>query len=140
MKFAQRLQRLDLSPPHAGILGQLRRSSGMSQQDLAEALGVHPSRMVTIVDELETKGLVERRPNPDDRRVYALAMTAAGEKTLRDINKLSAEHQETLCAALDAEEREKLAQLLERVAKQQGLRAGVHPGFGRLARRGRTGS
>ena len=137
MKFAERLERLDLSPPHAGLLGMLRRSGGKSQQDVAESLGMHPSRMVAIVDELENKGLLERRANPDDRRVYALFLTPAGEKALRDIARLNGEHLEALCAALDASEREQLASLLSRIAREQGLRAGVHPAFARLGRKGK---
>jgi len=137
MKFAERLEPLGLSPPHAGILGMLRRSAGMSQQDLAEGLGMHPSRMVTILDELETKGLVERRGNPDDRRVYALHVTPSGEKALREIGRINAEHTEALSASLNASERDQLTRLLSRVAVEQGLRPGVHPGFSRLGRKGR---
>jgi DNA-binding MarR family transcriptional regulator len=138
MKFADRLERLGLSPPHAGILGLLRRSGGLSQQDVAERLGTHPSRMVTLVDELEQKGLIERLSNPDDRRVYALHLTPAGEKALRDLGRIHTEHLEALCAALDASEREQLAQLLQRIAEQQGLRPGVHPGFARMGRKTRA--
>jgi DNA-binding MarR family transcriptional regulator len=137
MKFAERLERLGLSPPHAGLLGMLRRSGGQSQQDVAEALGMHPSRMVALVDELESKGLIERRANPDDRRVYALFLTPAGEKALRDIGRVNAEHLEALCEALDTGERVELASLLSRIARQQGLRAGVHPGFARIGRKGK---
>lgn len=138
MKFAERLERLDLSPPHAGLLGMLRRSGGQSQQDLAESLGLHPSRMVALVDELEGKGLLERRANPDDRRVYALFLTPAGERALRDIARVNGEHLDALCAALDASERQQLASLLSRIAQEQGLRAGVHPGFARLGRKGKS--
>jgi DNA-binding MarR family transcriptional regulator len=137
IKFAERLEQLDLSPPHAGILGMLRRSAGQSQQDVAASLGLHPSRMVAVVDELESKGLVERRENPDDRRVYALFLTPAGEKALRDIGRLNGEHLESLCAALDDAEREQLGALLSRIAEEQGLRPGVHPGFARMGRKPR---
>lgn len=139
MRFAEKLERLELSPPHAGILGLLRRSAGQSQQDVAETLGMFPSRMVAFVDELEKKGLIERRSNPDDRRVYALFITAAGEKALREIGRVNAEHLESLCAGLDATEREQLAGLLERIARDNGLKPGVHPGFSRLGRKGRSG-
>jgi DNA-binding MarR family transcriptional regulator len=137
MKFAERLERLELSPPHVGLLGMLRRAGGQSQQDLAASLGMHPSRMVALIDELEHKGLLERRENPDDRRVYALFLTPAGEKALRDVGRVNAEHLEALCAALDSGERQVLAELLARIAKEQGLRPGVHPGFARLGRKGR---
>jgi DNA-binding MarR family transcriptional regulator len=119
-------------------LGMLRRSAGQSQQDLAGSLGMHPSRMVALIDELEHKGLLERRANPDDRRVYALFLTPAGEKALRDVGRVSAEHLEALCAALDDAERQRLRELLTRIANEQGLRPGVHPGFARIGRKGRA--
>ncbi len=50
-------------------------AAGQSQQAIAEAIGAPPSRMVAIVDELEQRGLIERRPHPSDRRVHALYLT-----------------------------------------------------------------
>jgi len=63
---------LRLSPPHAGILGVLRKSEGLSQQGLAEALHMHPSGLVAIIDELEERGLVKRQNSLEDRRTYEL--------------------------------------------------------------------
>jgi DNA-binding MarR family transcriptional regulator len=118
-----------------GILGVIDRSEGLSQQALCERLRVMPSRLVTLVDELEQRELVERRDNPDDRRTYALHLTERGRSTLKAIGRVAREHQEGLCAALTADEREQLATLLSRIADQQGLTPGVHPGFSRLGRK-----
>ena len=134
MKFAERLSPLGLTPPHAGILWALSSSGGSSQQSLAEHLGVLPSRLVALVDELESRGLVERRDNPEDRRSHALHLTEDGRSTLEAIGRTVRAHQESLCEALTATELEQLAALLFRIAEQQGLRRGVHPGFGRLGR------
>ena len=59
-QFAQPLAPLKLAPPHAGILRMLNRSSGFSQRELAIRLGMHASRLVGIVDEMESLGLVVR--------------------------------------------------------------------------------
>ena len=67
-RFADRLAPLGLKPPHAGILRALDRADGLSQQALGEALGTFPSRLVARLDELEERGLVERRDRPGDRR------------------------------------------------------------------------
>ncbi|PTL85693.1 MarR family winged helix-turn-helix transcriptional regulator [Vitiosangium sp. GDMCC 1.1324] len=134
-RFAERLQPLGLSPPHAGILRVLRGSAGLSQQELAVTLKLHPSRLVAIVDELETRGLVSRRENPNDRRTYALFLTETGEATLAEIGRIATEHEEALCASLNKTEREQLAQLLQRIAEEQGLTAGVHPGFSRMGKK-----
>jgi DNA-binding MarR family transcriptional regulator len=128
-QFAERLKIIDLAPSDAGILRLLRFAAGLSQQELAVKLGIHPSRMVAILDNLEKRGFVERRPNPDDRRLYSLHLTASGEETLGKIGKVAREHQEALLAALNAEERRTLGALLLRLADQQGLTRGVHPGY-----------
>ncbi len=132
MRFAQKLTPLNLAPPHVGILRALSESAGMSQQQLATLLGLHPSRLVSLVDDLEGKGLAERTESPDDRRTHALVLTEEGKKTLHEALRLAQKHQDDLCAALDAQEREQLGQLLEKIAQQQGLTPGVHPGFARM--------
>jgi DNA-binding MarR family transcriptional regulator len=134
-KFAERLAPLRLLPPHAGILGVLRKSGGLSQQGLAEVLHMHPSGLVAIIDELEERGLVKRHDSLDDRRTYELHLTNTGQAALRDIGHVGQEHNESLCAALSLREREQLTGFLQRIADEQGLTPGVHPGFSRLGRR-----
>jgi DNA-binding MarR family transcriptional regulator len=128
-RFAERLAPLGLTPPDTGILRLLRLTAGLSQQELAAKLGIHPSRLVALLDELEHKKLVQRQPNPDDRRQYSLRLTEKGAKTLEEIGNVAHQHQEALCAALSLEERDKLAELLRKIADQQGLTPGVHPGY-----------
>lgn len=128
-RFAERLATLNLTPPHAGILRRLNRTSGLSQREIASQLGMHASRLVGIVDEMEQLGLVVRESNPEDRRTYSLQITSKGREIMGEIAKISWQHNEALCAALSAEERVVLAGLLERIADQQGLMPGVHPGF-----------
>lgn len=132
-QFAERLSVLELAPADAGILRLLRVSAGLSQQELASKLRIHPSRLVAILDNLEKQGFVERRPNPDDRRLYSLHLTRKGEHLLEQIGKVAQEHQNALLSALSREERDQLAALLLRIADQQGLTRGVHPGYQRLA-------
>ena len=133
-RFAERLSALELSPADAGILRLLRMSSGISQQELSARLKIHPSRLVAILDNLERRGLVERRPNPDDRRLYSLHLAGDGGEILGRIGKVAREHQDALLATLSAEERGELARLLQKVADEQGLTRGVHPGYQRLGR------
>ena len=132
-QFAERLSPLKLTPPHAGILRRLAHSGGVSQRELAAQLGMHASRLVGVVDEMESLGLVVREGNTDDRRTYSLQITPKGRETLKEIGKISQQHNEALSTALSSEEREVLAGLLLRIADQQGLTRGVHPGFSRLS-------
>lgn len=128
-QFAERMKLIELAPADAGILRLLRVSAGLSQQELAGKLGIHPSRLVAMLDNLEKRGFVERRPNQDDRRLYSLHLTTDGEGTLGKIGKIAREHQEALLAALNDEERQLVGSLLLRIADQQGLTRGVHPGY-----------
>ncbi len=134
-KFAERLAELQLIPPDAGILRILGATPALTQQALATALGTQPGRLVALVDDLETKGLIERRENPDDRRSYALHITEMGRSTLEAIGRIGREHQQALLAALSEDEQRELAALLQRIADQQGLAPGVHPGYARLGGR-----
>jgi DNA-binding MarR family transcriptional regulator len=131
-KFAEHLSAINLSPPHAGILPVVHTSGGISQQALAEHLRILPSRLVVLIDELEERGMVERRADPADRRSYALHLTNKGRETMKAIGRVARDHQETLLVSLSTQERDLLASLLRRVADQQGLKPGVHPGFARL--------
>jgi len=136
-KFAERLTALDLSPPHAGILRVVSASGGISQQALADQLRILPSRLVILIDQLEERAMLERRADPADRRSYALHVTEKGSEALKSIGRLARDHQEALLVSLTTDERDVLASLLRRVADQQGLRPGVHPGFARLQMKGR---
>jgi len=131
-KFAERLSPLGLTPAHAGALRIINASAGSSQQDVAERLGMFPSRFVALVDELQERGLVQRLENSRDRRVYLLQLTARGKQILQSIGRVAREHQDALLTVLNQEEQRLLASLLMRVADQQGLQPGVHPGFARL--------
>ena len=133
-QFAERLKVLELAPADAGILRLLRFAAGLSQQELASKLQIHPSRLVAILDNLEKRGFVERRANPDDRRLYSLHLTEKGGEVLERIGKVAREHQDALLSALNKEERDELAALLLRIADQQGLVRGVHPGYQRLGK------
>jgi DNA-binding MarR family transcriptional regulator len=137
-KFAERLAELKLVPAHAGILRILGATPAITQQALATELGTLPSRLVALMDELESKGLLERRPHESDRRSYALHLTDAGQSTLQAIGRIAREHQQTLLADLSEEEQQQLAALLQRVADQQGLIPRVHPGYRSGERPGRS--
>jgi DNA-binding MarR family transcriptional regulator len=123
---------LGISPPHARILRLIAKTPSCNQQALAKSLGVLPSRMVILIDELTEKGLVERKRSQIDRRHSELALTIAGNKTLEKISKLAAEHEADLGAALTPEERNMLATLCRKIVAQQGLTPDVHPGYRRL--------
>lgn len=67
---------------HFGLMMLLAEHGPSSQQALARRLSVSPAMITQIVDDVETRGLVERRPNPGDRRSYLVTLTPAGKRTL----------------------------------------------------------
>ena len=126
--FGERLEPLGLEQRHAGMLVRVAQNDGRSQQAIAELLGVNPTRMVLLTDELERLGLVERRRNPADRRSHALYLTAAGTAMLARVREVTRAHEAAITADLSAAERDQLAALLRRLARDQGLAGRALPG------------
>ena len=134
-RFAEWLQPLGMTPPQAGILRMLARSGGLSQRDLANKLGIHPSRLVSLLDEMEMAGWLVREANAGDRRLYSLRLTAAGRERMAEVGRTARQHNEALCSALTVEERGQLEGFLDRIAEQQGLAPGAHPGYRSLRKK-----
>jgi len=132
--FGERLEPLGLEQRHAGMLVRLAENDGRSQQAIAELLGVNPTRMVFLTDELEKLGLVERRRNPADRRSHALYLTEAGTAMLARVREVTRAHEAAITIGLGAAERDQLAALLQHLARDQGLAGqalpGAHPRHG----------
>lgn len=128
-RYGERIGELELGRAHSGLLLAIARTPGQSQQALAAALGAPPTRLVALLDDLEARGAVQRRRNPDDRRYHAVYLTDTGRTLMRALARVSAAHEADLTAALDQAERDQLHTLLVRIAAQQHLRAGVHPGY-----------
>jgi DNA-binding MarR family transcriptional regulator len=78
--FAAAVAELDLSPSHARALHELDLERAISMRELAERLKSDPSNVTGLIDRLEARGLVERRPDPADRRIKGLALTSAGAR------------------------------------------------------------
>ena len=125
-RFMNALQPLELHPREFAVLRAVMANDGQSQQSLAERLHIPPSRMVAIVDELESRGLIERRPSPEDRRVRTLYVTKRGQNLLEDAFALAVEHEQSISSALSAKERAELLVLLNRIAGHLGLPGDAH--------------
>jgi DNA-binding MarR family transcriptional regulator len=95
-------------------------ADGMSQRELAQVLGLDPSQVVALVDELAVAGLVERRPDPTDRRTRLVVATPAGRRTRQ-----TAEAAVEPLRSLTEEEQGTLQRLLGRVVADAGSQAEV---------------
>ena len=130
--FEERLGGMKLKPHHAGLLRMLGSNPGLSQQELSEVFGIFPSRLVVLLDQLETRRLIERRNDPMDRRGHRLHLTNAGRKALTEIGRLTRELETDLCSALSDSEREILTGLLLRIVARQNITPAVHPAYRKL--------
>ena len=74
-----------------GILIWLDRLPGISQKELAELLEVEPITVARLIDRLEARGMVERRPDPRDRRIWRLHLSEPAHRVLLEINEQRAE-------------------------------------------------
>ena len=133
-QFTERLAPLGLEPRHAGVLFRLAANEGLSQQAIGELIGLNPTRMVFLVDELEQRGLVERRRNAADRRSYALHLTAQGREKLREVRASGSRHQDEIGGSLIRDERVQLTSLLRKLAAEQGITESDFPGIPPLPR------
>ncbi|HEY0813509.1 MAG TPA: MarR family transcriptional regulator [Pseudonocardia sp.] len=102
------------------VLAAAATGEAASQLALAQQLGVDRTVMTYLLDELETEGLVERRPDPADRRARRITLTSAGRERLCALERALRAAEEQLLEPLDAEERATLRTLLLRVATRTG--------------------
>jgi DNA-binding MarR family transcriptional regulator len=127
------LGELDLELREFGLLRLLAGSHGSSQRALGAMLQITPNRMVALVDGLESKGLIERRTHPEDRRAYTVTLTDAGSAALGRAIEAAIGVEREICAPLEATEREQLLSLLRKLAaagdESGGGFPGVHPGM-----------
>jgi DNA-binding MarR family transcriptional regulator len=127
-RFHQVLRPLELEPGEFALLRAVAASDGEPQNALAERLHISPSWMVAIVDELERRGLLERKPHARDRRVRNLHLTASGKKLLRQAERRAHQFDRRVTDPLSDAELQQLLELLQRVAAGLDLQPGAaHP-------------
>ena len=115
---------LHVSPSQSRALGELMRHGAMRPGVLAEHLHIAPRSATEVVDDLQERGLVERAPDPADRRRNIISLTAAGKRQLRRLDKRLAEAQDELMAPLSPGERQQLTELLSRLLDHHSGRPG----------------
>ena len=102
----------DLSPHQARALGVVVEREGVRLSDLAESLHIAPRSVTEVADGLQARGLVERTPDPGDRRAVILRPTAEGRRLRAEVGRARAEANEELLSRLPADDRATLARLL----------------------------
>jgi DNA-binding MarR family transcriptional regulator len=125
-RFHEVLRPLGLEPGEFALLRAVAASDGEAQNALAERLHISPSWMVAVVDQLEKRDLLERKPHARDRRVRNLHLTAAGKKLLKQAERQAHQFDRQVGAPLGEPELTQLLGLLDRVAAGLELEPGAH--------------
>ena len=99
------------------VLTFLRQFGPVSQQSLGEYVRIDRTTMVSLVDDLERKGFVERRRNPEDRRAYAIHITSSGREVQQRAEEVLERADDEFMAPLSRDEREQLRELLVRLVE-----------------------
>lgn len=103
------------------VLLALDRSSMRTQAALAAAIGADKTRIIRDLDELQQRGLIERRPDPDDRRVRLLAITDAGRTVKNALQEEIQRGEERWLGDLNAAERRTFLRVLVRLTLGETL-------------------
>jgi len=113
-RFEQRARAaaLGLTRAQAAVLAHLARQEGINQAQLAQHLELEPITLARLLDRLQAAGLVERRPDPKDRRAHLLYLTKAAYPLLDRIFALAAEVREDALAGVAEADRGRLLDLL----------------------------
>lgn len=114
--FIETFSRMKLRPAEFSVLAVIAETPGLKQSEIAEMLGVKRANFVALMDNLEKRGLAERRKAQTDRRSHSVHLTDDGARFVRKMTAMWAEHENRLIDRLGGtEERDRLIELLDRL-------------------------
>lgn len=115
--FIEETAEHDLTPVQFAALAAVARQPGLDQRTLARTIGFDTSTIAGVVDRLERRALMQRNPDPDDRRVRRLALTPDGHALLTAVLPAMRRAQDRILAPLQADDRRRFMQLLDRLVE-----------------------
>ena len=113
--FDVRLAELELNLTQASLVGYVAEFGATSQTRVADRLGIGRAAIGNVIDRLQARGLIERHPDPDDRRVWLVDVTAAGREVAERIAEVDAVLRADLRKGIGREERQALSWVLTRL-------------------------
>ena len=120
----QRARQFGISRAQWAVLIRIERNEGLKQSELAELLDLQPISLTRLLDRLADNGLIERRPDPNDRRANRLHLTPAAKPLLERLTDLGADMMETVLDGLDEKSIERMLKQL--VAVKDNLRRAIN--------------
>ena len=123
--FGEKVAQIGVRPKHCGLLGVVAGAPAMSQQEIGQSLGLVPSAVVTILDDLRLLDAIRRVDDPDDRRRYSVELTAKGQSLVLRAAQLAQEVDDTILGELSTAERRDFDRTLRKIAAGLGLSRGL---------------
>ena len=114
--FAREMAAFSVTPGQFGVLQVIAANSGLSQSELAKAIGVDRSTVVAVIDRLEEQDLVVRAQSPTDRRSHALRLSENGVRVVEELVVRVRRHEKRIAAALSPRDRTRLIELLKKIS------------------------
>jgi MarR family transcriptional regulator, lower aerobic nicotinate degradation pathway regulator len=113
-RTVEALNSIGLTTALFALLNVLGARTGTIQQQLSSDMGIDPSAMVKLINELEDAGLAERRRRPGDRRAWEVSITPKGRRTLERARRCVTQVEDEVLGGLGAADRRRLLALLRR--------------------------
>ena len=113
--FLERMAVYDLRPVDFSVLSLIAHNPGITSRQLCGTLGILPPNLVGMINALEKRELIARRPHPRDGRAMGLHLTTGGEKLMRDAERTATELESDVAARLSATEARTLIRLLKKI-------------------------
>jgi DNA-binding MarR family transcriptional regulator len=115
----------DIRPAQFSVLTVIERNPGLTQSQVAAALGIKRTNFVGLLDALEARGLTERRQAVRDKRSYALYLTAEGAALMRRLKPVIKAHESRMVGTVGEVGRATLIALLQEIAEGREPRNGA---------------
>lgn len=116
--FARAVGDIDVSPGRFSLLTLLAANPGITQTDLSRAVNLDKSTLTPALDQLERRGLIERRRIPSDRRALAIHLSGEGHALLAYMTEQVERHETSLSALFTPAEKRQLIRFLSRIAER----------------------
>ncbi len=113
--FIERMAPYDLRPVDFSVLSLILHNPGITSRQLCASLGILPPNLVGLVNSLEKRELIARKPHPRDGRAMGLHLSAAGQKLMQAAERTAAELEAQAASRLTAIEQRTLLRLLKKV-------------------------
>lgn len=113
--FLERMAVYDLRPVDFSVISLITHNAGITSRQLCAALNIQPPNLVGMINALERRELIQRKPHPRDGRAFGLHLTPSGQKLMRQAEQTAQELESDAAARLNASERKTLLRLLQKI-------------------------